>query len=409
MSDSSSAKADVKEAVENVVSQASSAASSATKVASQAVDDVKKSASEKVDDAKKAASSAADEVTSALKATTGTLQGFGSPAATSSPAAAPLSKIPTPAAAPVVPPSSPPAVTPTKTLDFGTQKEQSSPITPSTPFVAPKGSSDVDLDYNQFITDTCMWTNTVRSAVYLVGGILTILFIRWMLNCSTPAITVLCHLALLQMMGNFFKAIVSARLQEKGTYLDSAWTHSLIGAVGSAIKTVAAVHDKHLLGTDSLKHLQIAVFFWLLSIIARYVSATALVLVVYIGAFTIPKAYTVNKSKIDPVVKDVYTKAQTQLDRTPRLYKAAALAVVIMLFGYLMSRIDIFIALFVVAIYGYSMLRPTEVEAIGKRITSIATPLTATAKKATGQIGKLMGDTINKYELTPTPMKKKNQ
>ena len=77
---------------------------------------------------------------------------------------------------------------PSKTLDFGTASKATSaePATPTTPFVAAK---DEALDYNQFVIDTLLWTNRVRSGFYLLAGSLLILAFNYMLNAGTPLLT----------------------------------------------------------------------------------------------------------------------------------------------------------------------------------------------------------------------------
>ena len=59
------------------------------------------------------------------------------------------------------------------------------PSTPTTPFVA----KDEALDYNQFVMDTLLWTNRVRSGFYLLAGSLLILGVNYMLSTGTPLLT----------------------------------------------------------------------------------------------------------------------------------------------------------------------------------------------------------------------------
>lgn len=71
-----------------------------------------------------------------------------------------------------------------KQLDFGVVKPE--PKTPGTPFVS---SSDEVIDYNQFIKDTLLWTNKVRSSIYLVGGLISIFLMNKALHSKTTIIT----------------------------------------------------------------------------------------------------------------------------------------------------------------------------------------------------------------------------
>eukprot|EP00798_Chlamydomonas_sp_ICE-L_P016277 gene16277-22458_t len=77
-----------------------------------------------------------------------------------------------------------PANTPSgKTLDFGV-----SATTPSTP-PSLISSAGGEIDYDQFIWDTLMWKNAVRSVVYLVLGLVLITAACMLFNSSTPLLT----------------------------------------------------------------------------------------------------------------------------------------------------------------------------------------------------------------------------
>ena len=76
---------------------------------------------------------------------------------------------------------------------------------------------------------------------------------------------------------NFVRSAVSPSLQEKATWLDSAWTAAAISQLAAAVKTAAAVHDKHLSASSPHKHLIIAGSLWLLSMFARLITASDLV------------------------------------------------------------------------------------------------------------------------------------
>jgi hypothetical protein len=43
--------------------------------------------------------------------------------------------------------------------------------------------------------------------------------------------------------------------QERCTWYDSAWTHSLINTFASGVKGAAAVHDRHMAGNDATRTL----------------------------------------------------------------------------------------------------------------------------------------------------------
>ncbi len=119
-----------------------------------------------------------------------------------------------------------------------------------------------------------------------------------------------------------------------------------------------------------------------------------------------------------------------------RRAKAAGITVLILLLGYRMSMLDLLIAAFMVCVYARSQ-HPTEVrgrgterwllpyfsigrgalllihnaqvEVLSKQIAHVATPIGKVVGHMGGQIGKAVEGAVEKYELTPTPMKKKKQ
>ncbi len=54
---------------------------------------------------------------------------------------------------------------------------------------------------------------------------------------------------------NFIRHWINPSLQQRATWLDSAWTAAAIDRLGSAIKALAAVHDEHLSAGNPHKHL----------------------------------------------------------------------------------------------------------------------------------------------------------
>jgi len=192
---------------------------------------------------------------------------------------------------------------PSKTLDFGVKSASVEPTTPTTPFVP--SAKDEALDYNQFVMDTLLWTNRVRSAFYLLVGSALIVLVDYMMSAGVPLLTVICQLTLLQMSLNFVRSAVSPSLQERATWLDSAWTAVAISRIAAIVKTIAAVHDRHLSASSPHKHLIIAGSLWVLSMFTSIVQTSTLVLSVYIGAFFVPLLYTTYRKAIDPVVKRV--------------------------------------------------------------------------------------------------------
>lgn len=307
--------------------------------------------------------------------------------------------------------SSPP-VNANKQLDFDLgMSKLMEPVTPSTPAVTPapaaasSATSDDDIDYNQFMLDVLLWTNVVRSAFYLVAGTTLILLIDYLVDHHVPLITVVCRLTLAQMALNFARHVISPNLQQKATWLDSAWTQAAISSVGSSVKTLAAVHDKHLSGSSPHKHLVIAIALWVLALTCCWITPTHLALVLYIGAFLVPKVYTLNRAAIDPKLKDAVGVAKAKFEAADRRVKAAIIMVTVFAVGCI-SYVNLVIAVFILCLFANSQL-PGEVAQLGKKAAPVLTPLGKTAANVGGQIGKLVGGAVQKYELTPTPLKKK--
>jgi len=72
-------------------------------------------------------------------------------------------------------------------LDFGVKSASVEPTTPTTPFVP--SAKDEALDYNQFVMDTLLWTNRVRSAFYLLVGSALIVLVDYMMSAGVPLLT----------------------------------------------------------------------------------------------------------------------------------------------------------------------------------------------------------------------------
>ena len=185
---------------------------------------------------------------------------------------------------------------------------------------------------------------------------------------SRLLLAVICQLTLAQMALNFIRSAISPSLQEKATWLDSAWTAAAIGRLASTVKTFAAVHDRHLSASSPHKHLIIAGSLWLLSMFARLITAADLVLTVYVGAFIVPLLYTTYRQAIDPMAKQTFAQAKDRFESLDRRAKAAGITLLILLLGYRMSTVDLLIAGFVVCVYARSQL-PAEVGG-GPRSTS---------------------------------------
>lgn len=299
-----------------------------------------------------------------------------------------------------------------KQLDFDLGLK-SEPKTPSTPAVTPKPTTAApatyhgDVDYNQFVIDVLLWTSLVRSIFYLIAGTAVIILVDILVENNVPLITVICHLTLAQMALNFARHVMSPSLQQKATWLDSAWTHAAIDNMGTSVKTLAAVHDKHLNATSPHKHLIIAVSLWILSLCCVWISPTHLALALYIGSFIVPKVYLTYRGAIDPKAQDTFSKIKAKLDAADHRLKAGVIALLVLALGCI-STLNFIIAVFIVSLLVTSQM-PKEIEELSKKAAPVLTPLGKTAASVGDQIGRMVGGAVQKYELTPTPSKKKKQ
>uniref|UniRef100_A0A7S0RQ73 Reticulon-like protein n=1 Tax=Chlamydomonas leiostraca TaxID=1034604 RepID=A0A7S0RQ73_9CHLO len=300
-----------------------------------------------------------------------------------------------------------------KQLDFDLkQGEKPVPATPATPVLpnSTKPSSGEDeegeVDYNAFIRDTLLWTHRVRSGLYLLSGVAVILVAHRAATSRLTLVTGVCYAALAQLALNFVRALSAPALQARCTWGDSAWTYGAIHYFGSALKAAAAVHDAHCMGSDPAKTLRIGALLWAVSLGARTLSTTHLALALYVAAFTLPKAYTMFRSKIDGVTGKAFGQAKAQFDKLDVRARAAAVVLPLLLAGYALSRLDLAIALFLLAVYGRCWLTPSGVAALENRVVK---PLTATTTKVGGTVSRLVGQAAAKYELTPTPTKAKRE
>ncbi|GLC38802.1 hypothetical protein PLESTB_000058700 [Pleodorina starrii] len=307
---------------------------------------------------------------------------------------------PHPEPAPEVPeaPAASPDVNPAKQLDFNVN-----PPTPSTPVMIASTASD-ELDYNAFITETLLWTNKVRSAFYFIAGLLAWLVVRAIFTSPITLFTGTCYTLLFSLAFNFLRGAFSPRLQERCTWTNSTITQLLSAALSGAVHAAAALHDRHLNGLDALHTLEVGLGLWLLSVLGRALDAVTLLLLLHLGAFTLPLAYKVYKKRIDSTVADVYGKIHAKYEKFDRRIRATVVLVPMALMFFLLPNVDRFVAIFICLAYGRVLAKPEEyasfqkrMEPVGKTIKkAVMTPMTSAAVNAAA-----------KYDLTPTPRKKK--
>ncbi|KXZ43799.1 hypothetical protein GPECTOR_80g159 [Gonium pectorale] len=295
-------------------------------------------------------------------------------------------------------PAATPDVNPAKQLDFNIN-----PPTPATPAMVGASSSD-ELDYNAFITETLLWTNKVRSTFYFVAGFLAWLAVRGVFSSSTTLFTGVCYVLLFSLIFNFLRGAVAPRLQERCTWSDSGLTRLAAAAATTAISAAAALHDRHLNGLDPLKSLEVGLGLWVLSLLGRALDAVTLLLLLHLGAFSVPLGYKMFKGRIDAIIKDVYGKAKAHYEKLDRRVRGAVVLVPLILLVFLLPVVDRLVVVFICLAYARVLTRPDEYAALQRRVAPVGTTLN---KKVLTPITAAASSALTKYDITPTPSKKK--
>lgn len=297
-----------------------------------------------------------------------------------------------------------PELNPSKQLDFGAKGYE--PATPSTPIMVPTSANPSDndeVDYNLFIKETLLWTNKIRSSFYFGLGILSWWLAHCIFNSRTTLFTGVCYSLLASLAFNFLRAAITPKYAEKCIWVRSSWTQFASAASTASINAVAAVHDRHMNGLDALRTLEVGLGLWVLSLLGRYVDAVTLLLVVHVAAFTLPLVYTQFKTKIDATVSDVTGQVQAKYEALDRKVRATMILVPLVLLMFILPSTDKLAASFIALVYARAMLKPAEYAEFQKKVEPLATGVKNIGNKAIN----FAGNTINKYDLTPTPSKKK--
>ncbi|PNW72533.1 hypothetical protein CHLRE_16g689087v5 [Chlamydomonas reinhardtii] len=296
-------------------------------------------------------------------------------------------------------PAATPEVNPAKQLNF----TNLNPATPSTPpMVGAVGSEDVD--YVVFINETLMWTNKVRSTFYFVAGLLAWVVVRAVSKSDTTLFTGLCYVLLASLFWNFLRAAMAPAYAARCTWAHSAVTRFLVASATATLNAAAALHDRHLHGIDPLHTLEVGLGLWVLSLLGRALPFVTLLLLLHIGAFTLPVAYKFNKGRVDGLIADVYGKAQAQYEKLDRRVRATAVLVPMAVLFVLLPTLDRVVAVFICLAYGRVWAKPDEFASFQKKRLE---PVGATLHKAMTPLTGTVATTLNKYEITPTPRKKK--
>jgi len=265
---------------------------------------------------------------------------------------------------------------------------------PATP-----GSADTAMSYNDFMFETITWKNKLRSVLYLVGGLLMIGLVYRLLFSSTTLVAGVCYVALAQMALNFSRQLISPEFQKHCTWADSAWTQAAINYFGSVLKAVAELNDRHMDGSNTTKTLRVGAGLWIISILGRYVSAFQLVVGLWILAFTLPKAYYTYQGHVDSVIGKAYTTAKDKFKGVHPGIRAAIVVLPILVAGYVLSQVDLAVAVFLLLVYVRSWMQPSHVDLVKKNLN----PITNTASKLGSRFGSFAIDQAKAYDVYPTP------
>ncbi|GFR52027.1 hypothetical protein Agub_g14415 [Astrephomene gubernaculifera] len=308
---------------------------------------------------------------------------------------------PNPDPAPEVPelPVASPPVNPAKQLDFNLNAP-----TPSTPTMVAHTGGDDELDYNAFIMETLLWENKVRSSFYFVAGFLAWLVMRAILASTMTLFTGTCYALLFSLGFNFLRGTVAPKYHERCNWSSSAITRVTSAAAATAVSAAAALHDRHLKGLDPLRTLEVGLGLWVLSLLGRTLDAVTLVLVLHLGSFSLPLAYKANKTRVDGVIADVYGKMKAQYEKLDRRVRATVVLVPIVVLFFVLPTIDRFVAFFIALAYARVWAKPDEYANIQRRLE----PVSKTIRKAVvTPMASAAVNAMTKYDITPTPRKKK--
>lgn len=292
---------------------------------------------------------------------------------------------PAPAASPPTPTLSPaPAATPAAPAASNTSTITAAPgaggfapsassSVPATPLgvgagTSSTGDSGLVVDYDAFVKDTLLWVNKVRSAVYLVGGLFAIYVLHRLLTSNVTLVTGVCWVLLAQSGLNFVRGFINPKLQARCTWQDSAFTSFFINSYSTAVQAAAALHDKHLVNADASKLLRVLVVLWAVSLAGRTAGVTSLAASLWVLAFALPKAYLTYQTKVDKVVSDALNEVKGHFVKLDTRVRAAVIIIPTFVAGYLLSRVDLAIALFAVALYGRSCIGQAQVDKINNTL-----------------------------------------
>lgn len=291
---------------------------------------------------------------------------------------------------------------PAKQLDFGVTGA-ATPATPAAMPAAPQDASD-EIDYDLFIKETLLWTNKIRSSFYFAVGLLLWVVARSVILSNTTLVTGTCYLLLSSLAFNFLRGVFMPELQKRCTWSHSSWTKFVNSADATVVAAAASLHDSYLHGLDPLRTLEVGLALWGLSVLGRAVDAVTLLLVLHVAAFILPLAYTTQQAKVNAAISDAYGKFKVHYDTLDRKVKAGIVLGFLALLFFLLPSSDRLAAGFIFVAYTRAILKPNEYASLQKKLEPVAN----TVKRMGTNVSSGVVSTMNKFELTPTPAKKKN-
>lgn len=288
--------------------------------------------------------------------------------------------------------------------DFTTPVKAAPPATPATPQLT--GASKVaPSEFTEFITSTIMWESKTRSAFYFLAGLATLYMLSWWTEQGISIMSGVCYLLLVSMSFNFVRSTIFPEQQQRGAYnwSDSCWTRVAADKLSMLVRTLAACHDTYLSGLAAEQTLKVAATVWVLACLGKFLSPLTVLFYIFLFTFTLPVLYSKNQAAVDKGMSDVMASVKKALASLDRRAKAAAVAVSCLLFAIFFTYFDIAAMCFIALVYAKTLLKPSEIDLMSKKME----PMVATATKLAKAGGKRMGDLATKFDLTPTPAKKK--
>lgn len=277
--------------------------------------------------------------------------------------------------------------------------------TPTTPILFTGQASTTIVDYLPFIYEVLAWTNKFRSATYFIFGGALLTGAAYLLYAppKITGLTALSYFLLSDLLWNFLRSLVSRQYHENCRWMTSSWTRSLINQASFVIRSFATVHDKYLSNQTPKYTVQAIALLWALSFLGKGVGVFPLLCVAYVLAFTLTPAYENNKGVIDTAISTNLANIKSVYDGMSRKSKFGAFTCFVVILC-LFPVNNLAIAMFMLAAFGYTLLKPAEVDAIGRN--AYTQKVSQNVFNVSTQLSTAMDEYVTKHNLTPTPKSK---